>query len=303
MRRQVGRVVAAIAVVGAMVSGCGSGPSQTGAAVIVGDEAVPLEVVQSRLDVALGKPDLVGQLAAQGIGASEIARDIVTRVVMHELLARAAADEGIVVTEQEVEAELAAGGGVDAAVRSSLYDETALRERVRDQLIAIRLGERYADRLAVTADLFATTTREGAEEAARVIAAGGPAADALFAQNPATARRGIQYRASTNPEVAATVLFGAPAGSTVVFQTAPGQSQWLVLHVTERRTDAPPLDPEAARSLSQAQLAAIGERMMQPLAAEVGVRVNPRYGVWAPIPLRVLDEEQATGTIIPPAAG
>lgn len=293
--------MAAVAVIGALISGCG-GPGQAGSAVIVGEEAVPLEVVQSRVDVALGRTETVEQLAAQGIGAPDIARDVATRVVLHELLTTAAEREGIVVTDAEVEAELAAGGGVDAAVRSSLYDEATLRERVRDQLVAVRLGERYVDSLAVTADLFAAPSREAADEAARVIVAGGPEADALFAQNPQTALRDVEYRAGTNPEVAATVLFGSPVGSTVVFQPAADQSGWLVLHITARSTDAPPVAPDPAAQLAPGDLAAIGERLMQPLAAEVGVRVNPRYGVWDQVQLRVVGEDQVAGTILPPAA-
>jgi hypothetical protein len=303
VRRQVGRLVAAVAVVGAVISGCGAGPGQAGSAVIVGDEAVPLETVQSRLDVALGKTDMVSQLAAQGIGVPDIARDVVTRAVLHELLVRAAQRESITVSDADVRAELAAEGGVDARTRASLYDESALRERVRDQLIAIRLAERFVDRLAVTADLFATTSREDAERAAEIIAAGGPDADALFELNPQTARRGLEYRAVTSPEVASTVLFGAPEGSTVVFQPSPDQSGWLVLHITARSTDAAPVGPAAATQLAPADLAAIGERLLQPLATEVGVRVNPRYGVWDPIQLRVVGEDQVTGTILPPAAG
>ena len=68
MYRQVGRALAVVATVGVVVSGCGAGPSQVGSAVIVGSTAVPLEQVQSRLDVALGKTDAVAQLASSGIG-------------------------------------------------------------------------------------------------------------------------------------------------------------------------------------------------------------------------------------------
>lgn len=303
VRRQVGRVVAAVAVVGAAVSGCSGGPSQAGSAVIIGNAAVPLEVVQSRLDVALGKTDLVAELGAQGIGAPEIARDVVTRTVLHDLLDRAAERAGIVVSAADVDAEIAAGGGVEAAVGSSLYDETALRERIRDQLVAVALAERSVGRLAVTADLFAAGSRADADRAAAVIAEGGPEADALFELNPQTAGRGIEYRAATNPEVASTVLFGSPAGSTVVFQPSPEQSGWLVLRITERDTDAPPVEPGATDQLAQGDLAAIGERLVQPLGEEVGVRVNPRYGVWDPIQLRVVGEDQLSGTILPPAAG
>ena len=300
-RRQVGRVLAAAVAVVALAGGCGSGPSQVGSAVIVGSDAVPTSVVQSRLDVALSRSEAVSQLQASGIGAPEITRDIVTRAVLHELLQRAAADEGIVVTEAEVDQELAANGGPQA-VEQSLYDLQGLRDRLRDRLIAIRYAEKYVGRLAVTADLLAATSRADAEDKARVLAAGGPAADALFT-DPTRSQRGQTYRADTDPGAASTVLFGVGTGTTVLFQPSPQQSSWIVARVTERRTDAPPAaDDAAAGQLGESDLVAIGERLLQPLGQQVGVRVNPRYGVWDPIQMRVVGEDEVAGVILPPSA-
>ena len=59
--------------------------------------------------------------------------------------------------------------------------------------------------------------------------------------------------------------------------------------VTDRRTNAPS-DPAAVSNISQSQLITIGERLLQPDAETLGVRVNPRYGVWDPIQLRVVAE-------------
>ena len=124
MYRQVGRALAVVATVGVVVSGCGAGPSQVGSAVIVGTTSVPLEQVQSRLDVALGKTDVVAQLASSGVGAPDIARDVVTGAVMHDLLARTAATEGITVSEADVDAALQA-----AQRGSKVWAATPARER------------------------------------------------------------------------------------------------------------------------------------------------------------------------------
>jgi hypothetical protein len=297
--RRVGRVLAAMAVVGAVVSGCGGGPSQVGSAVIVGSTAVPLEQVQSRLDVALGKKDAVAQLESSGVGPPDIARDVVTRTVLHDLLDRTAAANGIVVTDADVDAALAEGGGADAALEQTLYDLPALRERVRDRIVAARHAQRVVPGLTVTADLIAATSRDDAAEKARILAAGGPEADALFAQNPDTSRRGMSYQAATSPEAASTVLFGLPPGRTAYFQPGP-QSGWIVLRVTDRRED-PNANPSSVAALGESDLAMIGERLLQPLAEQVGVRVNPRFGVWDPISMRVVPENQADGGILPPA--
>ena len=298
MYRQVGRALAVVATVGVVVSGCGTGPSQVGSAVIVGTNAVPLEQVQSRLDVALGKTDVVAQLASSGVGAPDIARDVVTGAVMHDLLARTAATEGITVSEADVDAALQESGGADAALSQSLYDLSAIRERVRDRLIAVKHAQRIVPGLTITADLVAANSRDDAAAKARVLAAGGPEADALFASNPDTSRRNMSYQAVRSPEAASTVLFGLPVGRTAYFQPSPQQGGWIVLRVTDRQEDAN-ADPSAAASLGDSDLAAIGDRLLQPLSEEVGVRVNPRFGVWDPVSMRVVAADQQGGAILP----
>jgi hypothetical protein len=296
--RQVGRALAVVATVGVVVSGCGAGPSQVGSAVIVGTTSVPLEQVQSRLDVALGKTDVVAQLASSGVGAPDIARDVVTGAVMHDLLARTAATEGITVSEADVDAALQESGGADAALSQSLYDLSAIRERVRDRLIAVKHAQRIVPGLTITADLVAANSRDDAAAKARVLATGGPEADALFASNPETSRRNMSYQAVRSPEAASTVLFGLPVGRTAYFQPSPQQGGWIVLRVTDRQEDAN-ADPSAAASLGDSDLAAIGDRLMQPLSEEVGVRVNPRFGVWDPVSMRVVAADQQGGAILP----
>lgn len=291
--------MAAVAVIGAVVSGCG-GPSQAGTAAFVGDNAIPLERVQTQLDAALAKKDLIAQLTSQGGSTAGVARSIVTRAVLHDLLARRAADDGIVVTDAQVDAQIAQSGGADALLDGSLYDLPTLRERVRDDLIAAQLAQREVGGLAVTADLVAATSREKADAAAAALQAGGAQADALFS-DPRTSARGTTFDAASSPDNASTVLFGVPAGTVVSFQPSPQQSTWIVARVVDRRTDAPS-DPAAVSSISQSQLVAIGERLLQPTADQVGIRVNPRYGVWDPIQLRIVGEDQQVGSILPPVA-
>jgi hypothetical protein len=69
--------------------------------------------------------------------------------------------------------------------------------------------------------------------------------------------------------------------------------------VVERRTDVTS-PPEALNNLSQQQLVSIGERQLQPVADQVGVTVNPRYGVWDPIQMRVVGADEKAGEILTP---
>jgi hypothetical protein len=297
---RLGRVAAAALAVGVLVGGCGEGPAQAGAAVIVDGDAVPLESVQSQLEVALSRADRLAALTAQGGGPADVARSIVGREVIHDLLTRRAAAEGITVSDAQVDTRIEESGGVESALASSIYDLPALRNRVRDDLIASALADKAVGGLSVTADLVAVTSRAEAEAAAQTLAAGGPAADALFG-DPQTSAKATVYDAVGMPEAAGTVLFGTPVGGVVAFQPDQRQSTWIVFRVTDRRTDAP-FDQAAVTAISSSQKVMIGERLLQPDAERLGVRVNPRYGVWDPITLRVVSDDRQVGMILPPGA-
>jgi hypothetical protein len=298
VRMRVGRVMVGVLAAGILIGGCG-GPDQAGAAVIIDGDVVPLEAVQSQLETALSSPERVAALNAQGGGPADVARSIVGREVIHDLLQRRAGAEGITVSDAQVDTRIDESGGADAALASTIYDLPALRSRVRDDLIATALAERSVGGLTVTADLVAATSRAEAERTAQILQAGGPAAEALFG-NPQTSARGSVYDAVSSPEAAGTVLFGTPVGGAVAFQPDQRQSTWIVFKVTDRRTDAP-FDQAAINAISSSQKVTIGERLLQPDAQRLGVRVNPRYGVWDPITMRVVADDQPPGIILPPA--
>lgn len=293
MQTKVGRAIAAAAVVGAVVSGCG-GPIQAGSAAIVGDTTVPLEQVQSQLGSLLAR--VPADQRQQDTGAS-LARDIVTNELLHNLLTRAAVEQHITVTDANVDAFITQQGGAQALLQNSVLDLEGLRQQAHDFLVATELGRRAAPGLVVTLDLIGSPNRADAEVKARVLAAGGPAADALFADTR-TAQRGVKVAAVTDSQNAGSVVFGTPAGAVVAYQPDPQQATWNVFRVTDRQTNATPTDPAAAAALSLQQLYLIGQRTLQPVADALAVRVNPRYGVWDEVALRVVPADQTSGFVI-----
>ncbi|SFP39665.1 SurA N-terminal domain-containing protein [Amycolatopsis arida] len=59
--------------------------------------------------------------------------------------------------------------------------------------------------------------------------------------------------------------------------------------------------PNGARQSDPQQLYRVGLRMLQPIAEELGVRVNPRYGVWDAAGMSVVpSEEEVTGHLLHP---
>ncbi|MEK6437958.1 hypothetical protein [Pseudonocardia sp. T1-2H] len=75
------------------------------------------------------------------------------------------------------------------------------------------------------------------------------------------------------------------------------------MRVTRRSTDAPPSEPSVVSSTDSDSLAAIGQRLVQPLSDQLAVTVNPRYGVWDPVQMRVVAPEQRGGVLLPVQTG
>lgn len=294
MYTKVGRAAIAVAAAGALVSGCGSGPVQAGSAIIVGDTAVPLEQVQTQVGTLLSR---VPADQRQQDTAPTLARDIVTNELLHTLLARAATEQGITVTDAEVDAFIEQQGGAQTLLQNSVLDLEGLRSQAHDFLVATALGRKAAPGLTVTIDLIGSPNRTDAEAKARTLAAGGPAADALF-KDANTARKGVEVAAATDTQNAGSVVFGTPVGEVVAYQPDPQQATWNVFRVTDRRTDARAPGPPATLSLQQLYL--IGQRTLQPLADDLAVRVNPRYGVWDQVSLRVVPPGQTAGLVLAP---
>lgn len=304
MHRRVGRVVAAVAVLGAVVSGCGSGPSQVGSAAIVGSEAIPLSLVQDQIATALSpaRAQAVAgrdQGAGGGYGAPQVAREVVTSAILSDLLRDRLAAEGITVPDSAVDAAIASVGTPEELDAASLYAPEVQREKIRDDLGAAALGARYVDRLGVTLQFTGFPTEDEALAAAEAAAAGGPGADAVFADAPPEGRAS-QVRAADNPALATSFAFGTEAGSAIALRPAQDGAPWTVIRVVERDTALPPAGPSAVDRFGQQDLQLIGYRLLQPDAAAAGVQVNPRYGVWDPIQLAVVDADLTAGTIVNP---
>jgi hypothetical protein len=295
---QVGRALAAVVVVGAVISGCG-GPSQAGTAVFIGDQAVPVERIQEQVSSTLaraGVSDAPG--GAQGADIPRLSRSIVTSEVLHSMLERKAAEYGIVVTDQQVDAQIAAGGGAEAFMQQTGLDLNELRSQVRDTLVAVQIGQHVAPRLAVTVELVGVgTSRAEAERAAHVLAAGGPEADALRA-GPASQR--VVYQPGSFPAGPESVLLGMPVGTTGAYQPSQNEAGWNAFRVVERRTDLP-VDPAAAPAITERQASQIGIRDAQLSAELAGIRVNPRFGQWDPVQGQVVPDGQQVATIILPS--
>lgn len=310
----------------AALTACGSGPSQVNSAVIVDNTSISVNEVQTLLDEVVAEQPAAKPLARER-KLDLVAREAVNQLIIHELVGKAAAEEGITARREDVAAameqnpfaeELPTDGSVppDALATQLVYRARDLRETVTDQILLAQLAGRYVDRLVVTMDYTTIVSddtgaepesmRDQAEAKAREFAADpDKIADLIAADAEAglDANEAAEFAAPQlqDPALVSSVMFGAAEGSVVAFEPSPGQAFWVVGLIRSRETDEP---VEAAQppQISADQLVAIGRRMLQPLADETEIRVSPRYGVWDPSAMGVAPSESETvGVVLPPA--
>lgn len=287
-RTRHGRLLASIAAAGLLLAGCGSGPSQAGAAAIVGDTRIPVTDVQSWFTEVLDRqPEVKPQLREQG-ALDDLGRQLASQLVRQELLEQAARDERLTVTDQQIAARVGELGGPEAATEGMIYGPREAGEMVRTQLLTAELGRKYIDRLAVTFDLTQASTRREAEEKARRMALGPQQTAELVAQDKAAgllAGTDQRLRPAESLQLAATTpLFGAAPGTVLAFEQTPQSSQWLVVRIKDRQVDTKAA-PQLANSAEDEVLQQFGTYLLGTTADRAGVQLSPRYGVWDPVSL------------------
>ncbi|OZM73548.1 hypothetical protein CFN78_08385 [Amycolatopsis antarctica] len=292
--RIIGRTRAFIAVVAcaALLTACGSGPSQMSSAAIVGDRSVELGAVQHEIQWLLDNVPEAKQAQDQRKLDAE-SRKIVQGRVIHELVSVAAQREGLRTDERQVAELIDGSGGLEQAAKAVQVEPGRVRDVASDQVLLQDLGRRYLDRLSValvgtviTEEQPGNTAKDQALELGRKIAAE-PARAAEIVQQSGQRlvdekeRLSLGAEAQNGSEIASSAVFGAKEGTVLVIQPSQQQAGWLVALVKDRSTEqVPGGDPGFGQQADPRLLYTIGVRMLQPIADELGVRVNPRYGVW-----------------------
>ena len=327
-RRVLPALVAGLAALGVLTSCSAADTGRSGpepgpdVAAVVGDRVVTTELLTARVRTAA--PVLAQALAEQSrtpggspLDASTLAaesRELLGTAVLHEVIAEASRREGIVVAPAQVDEQVASAGGAQAAAATG-YDPATLREVVADQIAVTEIGRRAFDRLAVTVDVGTFGSRADAERAAARLATD-PGTAVLDALPPDARVVDVTLRpGALTPDSpvrsASSLVFGLPGRTVSVSGSppaSPGRSApdpatqpWTVVRVRDRDTAAPPAggDGVPAALVDGTTMFGFGLRAIQPLAVELGVRVNPRYGVWDPTQERVAPTAADAGTVAP----
>ncbi|WP_026360790.1 SurA N-terminal domain-containing protein [Amycolatopsis nigrescens] len=323
--RIIGRPRALLAVLAAclLVAGCGSGPSQVGAAVIVGGRVVSVDDVQKMVE-KVTKAEPAAQQLARNHKLDLVSRAIIGQLVVHDLLGEAAKKEGLRADQAQVDQLFAqnplgvalptdGSAGPDVLAQQLAFRSREQGEVYTDQVLLKQLGEKYLDKLSITFDYTSVgsddpsgqpgSLREKALEKARQFAQGPAEVARVIAEDKGTgagAGEGERVPASQAPDLAGSALFGVPPGTVVALQLNEQQANWVVAVIRERTQDATPGVDQAA-PVDEGQYAAAGRRLLQPYFDQAAVKINPRFGVWDPVALGLAPNENETKGIVLPA--
>lgn len=312
------RAAVVLAAAAALAAGCGSGPSQVNAAVIMGDKVIAVDDVQQRLDRALEAEPAAKQLAAQR-KLDLVSREIVARLITHDVLAGVAEREGLSVTEAEVASYAEQRPPSEDPVQRSVDAAFDERELARDRLLLQKLGEEYLDRLSVSFDGAILAEGDAKQQASdlanRLAAAPG---DAKAAIEDAVGDRALLgqelnlvtgFAISDQFELSTSPLFGVEPNTVVAFPIGEQSTAWLVALVRDR-DDNNTLTEEQAGILPQLLSAEqwpvwaerIGSRLLSTAIADADLRISPRYGVWDGAGMTVVPSEQELSGLVLPAS-
>ena len=299
---------AATLAVAVLVGGCGApGPGKPGTAAVIGGAAITVDQVQDQLDTVLHKEgdEVRAQLVA-GRQLDDLSRQIVTLQIRHELVEVAAKRTGLSVNAQQVSKLLYDLGGLDVASKGTIWDPEGFRKHARDQLLMTQLGQKTL-RTAVTFDYTSATTRQAAFDRAEQLAKAGSrqARELIKADADAKRQAAVSQRvvAGDDPIFAASPAFGAEPGTVVAFQLSDTEP-WLIAVIRNRAEGArPSAQAPDPKEIDPGLLEAIGLRQLAQVSKDVGIQLNPRYGVWDPVNLKAVADKNELGGFVGPLDG
>jgi hypothetical protein len=278
--------LAGVSLVGLSVAGCAT--SATSAAE-VGNVAISESVIFDRTTAFVDQVQAANSTTLDPSSVAQVNRTQATAAIRSQLLEVAAADRGVVVNDEQVNAQLASGSGSAEATTLGAPQSQAA-QIVRDLL---RLEGLVSAQPAAGAPITNVTVRiDGVSVANRDEAvatrtrflADPSAVDAIIA----TSDTPLQPQAVSvlqNPTVAPTGVFNAAQGAVILYPIPQG---YYVVRILERSVEPAVL---TAADLASQELGGkfdLGALLLEPYASSAGVTVNPRLGIWDPLTLQVV---------------
>jgi foldase protein PrsA len=302
-----------------VLTGCGSSPVRAGAAATVGQQRITTSELGDYVSRGLQDAQAQQQLGADRPGFE---RDVLARLINHDVLAEAAKREGVSITSGDVDARLAQYeqqvGGHEQLVQQAAQNGVSkqdLRTFVSDLVLTDALADELTKNVEVPAAQLEALYRQNAKQfnrvhAAHILVASQAQAESILAQVKADpsqfATLAAKYSTDTsNKDKGGDLGFAGPgdfvpAFEKPVFAASPGDYLvvhtsfgWHVVHVIDHvTTSLAQATPDLRRMALQAQRQAAVAAELAKVAKDLGVKVNPRFGRW----------DASAGSVVPPSA-
>jgi foldase protein PrsA len=292
------------------LAGCGDGTVRTGAAATIGSDRITTSTLDGYVTRGLKDPN-----AKQKVGTDKAGfeRDALSRIIQHDIVTAAAKKAGVTVDGADVDAysanlnqqivqsgqgasleAAASGAGIAKADQKQFFTDLVLKEAIADKLtasIAVPdkvLQDAYQQNIATYDQVHS----------AHILVATKALADSILKQveaDPASfAALAAKYSTDTSSKTNGGDLGFQGKGALVkqfedaIFSAKPGsyvevhtQFGYHVIHVIERKTTTfEQAKRDLRRQLLQTQRNTALGTYLTKVAKDLGVHVNPRFGVW-----------------------
>jgi len=321
--------VGATALAGLVVlTGCGA--QHPGAAAFVGSTRISASDLTARVDRGLANPQAKAQL---GGDRPAFERRMLTQLIDEKVIQAAAKDEGVTVTQGQVDARLSqyaaqAGGRkqLEQQAAQGGVSPTDLPGFVRDIVLTDAIGDKLVANAPVPQAQLQALYKSNIDQfdqvrSAHILVKDKATADRILAAvkaKPSTfadfARR---YSIDTsNKNNGGLLPFTGRSGfvkpfSDAIFAAKPGsfvevhsQFGWHVVHVLERRTTTlAQATPALRRQALASQRQTLLDKLLTDTAKRLNIRVSPRFGRWNPKTLQVDPPTNSLSTPVPSGGG
>ncbi|MET0967365.1 MAG: SurA N-terminal domain-containing protein [Nakamurella sp.] len=274
--------VASVGIVGLIAAGCATSAT---AAAQVGDVAISEAEIFDRSSAVVSQYESSAQTTADTATIATLNRTQTTAAIRSQLLAVAAGEQGVVVTDEQVNEAIASAGGQSGTSQSSteqtFRDLLTVEGLMSDQSAGVPVTD-----VKVTIEGVSVPTRDEAVATRSQFLSDPASVDAAVAAAATPIKPAEPVSLLSEPASASTGIFNAQPGEVILFPSSDG---YYVLRIVDR-TEEPAVLTISALTAQQdiSGVLDLGSLVLQPVAGSTGVSVNPRLGVWDPVSLQVV---------------
>lgn len=283
--RRILTTVASVGIVGLIAAGCATSAT---AAAQVGDVSISEADIFNRSAAVVNQYESSSQTTADTAAVSTLNRSQTTTAIRSQLLTVAAAEQGVVVTDAQVNEAIASAGSAGSQPGAS---QSTIEATFRDLLTVEGLISRQSAGVPITdvkvrIEGISVPTRDEAVAIRSQFLSDPSSVDAAIATAKTPVNPAAPISLLAQPTSANTGIFNAKPGDVILFPSSDG---YYVLRIVEH-TQVPAVLTinDLASQKDVETVLDLGSLALQPVGDSTGVSVNPRLGVWDPLSLQVV---------------